>query len=77
MVLRRVGFFYNVSVHISTLLSSFEMLFVEHPEHPLDMILDPQTILEFDEVERLRTFQISKKHREDMLLYAPDKVSRD
>ena len=53
MALRRVDFAYNVSVHCSMLLSPFQMLFGYHPEYPLDIIIDPQTFLEGDEVEKL------------------------
>ena len=35
----------------------------------MDIVLYPQTIVEWDEAERVRPFQISKKYREDMLQY--------
>jgi len=69
MVLNRIEFAYNVSVHGSTLLSPFEMLYGYRPECPLDVILDRNTILEWEDSERLRTFQISKKYIDSMIHY--------
>ena len=61
MVLNRIEFAYNVSVHGSTLLYRYR------PEYPLDIILDPNTIFEWDDSEGLRVFQISKKYRDSMI----------
>jgi len=68
---------YNVSVHGSTVLSPFEMLYGYRPEYPLDIILDPDTILEWDDSERLRAFQISKKYRDSMIQYVQDRSLKD
>ena len=77
MVLNRIEFAYNVSVHGSTLLSPFEMLYGYRPEYPLDIILDPNTILEWDDSERLRAFQISKKYRDSMTQYVQDRALKE
>jgi len=61
LVLRRVEFAYNVSVHSSSVLAPFEMLFGYRPDYPLDIILDPHTILERNEAERLPCFPKFKK----------------
>jgi len=77
MVLNRIEFAYNVSVHGSTLLSPFEMLYGYRPEYPLDIILDSNTILEWDDSERLRAFQISKKYRDSMIQYVQDRSLKE
>jgi hypothetical protein len=69
MVLNRIEIAYNVSVHGSTLLSPFEMLYGYRPEHSLDIMLDRNTILDWDDSEKLRAFQISKKYRDSMIQY--------
>jgi hypothetical protein len=69
MVFDRVELADNVSIHG---LTPFEMLHGYGPEYPLDIILDPKTILDWDDSERFRAFQISKKHREAMIQYVHD-----
>jgi len=70
MELNRIGFAYNVSVHGSTLLSPFEMLYGYRPEY------SPNTILECDDPERLRALQISKKYRDSMIEYVKTDLSK-
>ena len=43
----------------------------------MDIILDPQTIVEWDEGERLHALQTSKKHRDYMIQYSHDKITRE
>ena len=58
MVLHRVEFAYNVSVHESTLLYYLHLKWcVDDSEY----ILDPETILDWDDSERLCASQISNK----------------
>jgi len=53
------------------------MLYGYRPEYPLDIILDPNTLLEWDDSERLRAFQISKKYRDSMIQYVQDRSLKD
>jgi len=43
----------------------------------LEIILDPNTILEWDDSQRLRAFHIPEKYRESMIQYVQDRYLKD